>query len=160
VAPRPIVTVPDPRLRVTCTDVTDFDAHLAALAADMFDTMYAAPGQGLAAPQLGLTLRVLVTDTGWPRDKPAPLAMVNPVIRRAGAQRAITAESCLSIPGAARHIARPGDITVTWDDLTGRAREGRFLGIAAVAIQHEIDHLDGILMTDHPETPAPARQPP
>jgi peptide deformylase len=154
---RPIVTVPDPRLRMTCTDVTDFDANLAALAADMFDTMYAAPGQGLAAPQLGLTLRMMVTDTGWTRGKHAPLVMVNPVIRRAGAQRAICDEACLSIPGAARRLARPADITAVWDDLSGTAREGRFVGIAAVAIQHEIDHLDGILMTDHPESPEPAK---
>lgn len=154
---RAIATVPDPRLRIACTAVTDFDGHLADFARDPFDTMYAAPGQGLAAPQLGLALRVFVTDTGWPQDKSAPLAMVNPVIRRAAAARQICDESCLSIPGAARTLARPAEVTVSWQDLTGGAQEGRFLGIAAVAIQHEIDHLDGILMTDHPETPEPAK---
>lgn len=154
---RAIVTVPDPRLRIACTAVTDFDGHLADFARDLFDTMYAAPGQGLAAPQLGLALRVFVTDTGWPQDKSAPLAMVNPVIRRAAAARQICDESCLSIPCAARRLARPAEVTVSWQDLTGGAQEGRFLGIAAVAIQHEIDHLDGLLMTDHPETPEPAK---
>jgi peptide deformylase len=157
VAVRAIVTVPDPRLRIDCAAVADFDSHLTAFARDMFDTMYAAPGQGLAAPQLGLAIRVFVTDTGWPEGKSAPLAMVNPVIRRASVARQICDESCLSIPGAARRIARPAEVVVAWQDLNGAAQEGRFLGIAAVAIQHEMDHLNGIMMTDHPETPEPAK---
>jgi peptide deformylase len=154
---RPIITLPDPRLRVSCTPVADFDGHLAALVPDMFDTMYAASGQGLAAPQLGLTIRLIVTDTGWPHGKSAPLAMVNPVIHTASVQREICAETCLSIPGAVRRIARPSDIRVTWDTPEGAPQEGRFLGLRAVAIQHEIDHLDGILMIDHPDTPEPAK---
>ena len=154
---RPIITLPDPRLRVSCTPVADFDTHLSSLVPDMFDTMYAASGQGLAAPQLGLTLRLIVTDTGWPRGKSAQLAMVNPVILSASTLREICTETCLSIPGVVRRIARPSDIRVTWQTPQGAPQEGRFLGLRAVAIQHEIDHLDGILMIDHPETPEPAK---
>jgi peptide deformylase len=157
VAVRPIITLPDPRLRVSCTPVTDFDRHVAALVPDMLDTMYAARGQGLAAPQLGLTIRLIVTDTGWPQGKSAPMAMVNPVIHGASALREICSESCLSIPGEVRRIARPSDIRLTWQTPEGTPQEGRFLGLRAVAIQHEIDHLDGVLMIDHPETPEPAK---
>ena len=144
---RPIVTVPDPVLRAVCAPVTAFDGALAALAVDMFDTMYAAPGRGLAAPQVGLGLRLFVMDAGWKDGAPDPRVFVNPVVTP-GPDRATGPEGCLSIPDTPCTVTRATTVRVDWQDLTGAPQSGTFDGFAAICIQHEADHLDGILCTD------------
>jgi peptide deformylase len=152
---RPIVIHPDPRLRVTCAPVVDFDANLRALAADMFETMYDARGRGLAAPQVAMTCRMFVMDVDWKSGIPAPAVFVNPEVLRASDGRQVYDEACLSIPGVARRVARPAEVRLRWQDETGARREGVFLGPAAVIVQHETDHLDGILILDHDAVPLP-----
>ena len=152
---RPIVMHPDPRLRVTCAPVTDFDANLRALADDMFETMYAAPGRGLAAPQVGMTCRMFVMDPDWKEGPPAPLVIVNPEILAASQSRQVYAETCLSVAGSIRRIARPAAVRMRWQDLSGRVQEGAFIGVSAVIAQHELDHLNGVLLLDHDAVPLP-----
>lgn len=159
-AVRPLVLHPDARLRVTCAPVVDFDGNLRALAADMFDTMYAAPGRGLAAPQVGMTCRMFVMDADWKEGPPAPRVFVNPEILRASDGRQVYEETCLSVPGRSRRIARPAEVALRWRDGEGRPHEAVFVGVAAVIVQHEIDHLDGVLLLDHPAVPLPDRDKP
>lgn len=148
----PILLLPDPRLRQTCAPVTDFDASLRRLAEDMLDTMYAAPGRGLAGPQVGAMQRIFVMDVGWKDGRPSPLVCLNPVIRDS-AGTVVNAEGCLSIPDRPVRIERPALIRLEWQDLAGRNCEGFFEGFAAVCAQHERDHLDGILCIDYPNLP-------
>ncbi len=148
----PILQLPDARLRQTCAQVTQFDAALKQLAEDMLETMYAAPGRGLAGPQVGAMQRIFVMDTGWKDGHPSPLVCINPVIRDSAGE-AIKPEGCLSIPDQPVRIARPATIRLEWQDLAGRMCEGFFEGFAAVCIQHERDHLDGILCIDYPNLP-------
>lgn len=148
---RAVVLHPDARLRVTCAPVARFDSALRDLAADMLDTMYAAMGRGLAAPQVGSGCRLFVMDAGWKEGAPAPRVLVNPVIVAASARTAAQTEACLSIPGQPRRIARPATVRLRWQDQTGRDHSGDFDGIDAVIVQHEIDHLDGVLILDHPQ---------
>jgi len=152
---RSIVTHPDPRLRVTCAPVVDFDANLRALAADMLETMYDAFGRGLAAPQVAMTCRMFVMDADWKTGAPAPGVFINPEVVRASEGRQIYEEACLSIPHVNRRIARPSEVHLRWRDETGARREGSFLGPAAVIVQHETDHLNGILILDHDAVPLP-----
>ena len=157
---RAILQHPDPALRVGCAVVVDFDASLRAMAADLLDTMYGAQGRGLAAPQVGLTCRMFVTDTGWKAGQPDPRVWINPVVTWAGPGEQVYEEACLSIAGAARRLARPAQVALAWADLAGVRHEGRFGGVQAVILQHEADHLDGILMIDHPALPhAPVTRP-
>lgn len=148
----PILLLPDPRLRQTCAPVTDFDASLRRLAEDMLDTMYAAPGRGLAGPQVGAMQRIFVMDVGWKDGRPSPLVCLNPVIRDS-AGTAVNTEGCLSIPDRPVRIERPALIRLEWQDLAGRNCEGFFEGFAATCAQHERDHLDGILCIDYPNLP-------
>ncbi len=148
----PILLLPDPRLRQTCAPVTDFDASLRRLAEDMLDTMYAAPGRGLAGPQVGAMQRIFVMDVGWKDGRPSPLVCLNPVIRDSTGS-AVNAEGCLSIPDRPVRIERPALIRLEWQDLAGRNCEGFFEGFAATCAQHERDHLDGILCIDYPNQP-------
>lgn len=143
----PIVTYPDPRLTTPCAPAV-LDDTTRALAADMLETMYAAPGRGLAAPQVGVLIRLFVMDTGWKDGTPAPRVMVNPQIVRQGADVAPMAEGCLSIPGITAVVTRPTDITLRWTDLDGTVQEQDLTGIEAICAQHEQDHLDGILTLD------------
>ncbi|WP_281823401.1 peptide deformylase [Jannaschia rubra] len=143
---RPVVLHPDPVLRGVCDPVT---GDCVVLARDMLDTMYAAPGRGLAAPQVGVALRLIVMDTGWKEGLPDPRVFVNPqVVAREGRQ--VNTEGCLSIPDTPRRIARPARVTVAFDAPEGRRRE-TFDGFAAACLCHEIDHLDGVLILDLPE---------
>ncbi len=151
---RPIVQVPDPVLREVARPVTGFDADLRALAQDMLETMYDAPGRGLAAPQIGLGLRLFVMDVAWKDGTSDPRVFVNPEVVDASEELVTREEGCLSIPGRISRVARPGAVTLRWQDPEGAAREERFEGFAATCVQHEIDHLDGILCTDR-EEPAP-----
>lgn len=152
----PILRWPDPRLVQPCAPAVLND-DLRALAADMLETMYAAPGRGLAAPQVGRLLRMFVMDVAWKTGDPAPMVFVNPVLELVG-ERITGPEGCLSIPGPVTEVERNAQVRVRWTDLEGRMQEQEFDGFAAVCIQHEHDHLDGILTLDHlsPEARAKA----
>ena len=145
-------------MRARAGVVTAFDAALKTLAADMLDTMYAAPGRGLAAPQVGVALRLFVMDIGWKEGAPDPQVFVNPRITDASDVMVPYTEACLSIPAQTSRVARPDRVALVWQDLDGASHDGWFDGMAAVCVQHERDHLDGILCIDLPVVPdeAPA----
>ncbi len=145
----PILTWPDPRLSQPCLPVGRCDADLRGLAQDMLDTMYAAPGRGLAAPQVGVMLRLFVMDPTWKEGQPAPVVCVNPAILWRSADTALGPEVCLSIPGVSAGVARATAIDLGWTDLDGAPQHARLTGFAAICAQHEYDHLDGILTLDH-----------
>jgi len=138
----------DPVLRVIAAPVTVFDAGLAGLVKDMFDVMYAAPGRGLAAPQVGVSQRVFVIDTTWKDAEPSPQAFVNPQIVAQADEIAVGTEACLSIPGRAFAVTRPIWVDLAWQGLDGQPHQRRFDGVAAICICHEFDHLNGVLITD------------
>lgn len=144
----PILRHPDPVLRRICPAVTAFDDDLAALARDMLATMYAAPGRGLAAPQIGRETRLFVMDVTWKDGVPDPRVLINPEITWRSGTDAIHVEGCLSVPGIPARVARPDTVTLRWQGLDGALRSETFTGMAAVCAQHEIDHLDGILCID------------
>ncbi|MBB93055.1 MAG: peptide deformylase [Rhodobacteraceae bacterium] len=144
---RKILTWPDPTLSRVC-DPVGSDEDLSALIADMFDTMYDAPGRGLAAPQMGVLKRVFVMDVTWKAGPRTPIAMINPQILDRSAEAQTTPEGCLSIPGVLVDVTRPEAVTMAWTDETGALCEDRFTGFAAVCAQHELDHLDGIVTFD------------
>jgi peptide deformylase len=144
----PIRIYPDPVLRVRCRRVETFDDGLRKLAVNMVDTMHAAPGVGLAAPQVGVELRLAVVDVSVGEDPAAIRVLVNPeIVRREGMET--DTEGCLSLPGITDKVDRPLSITLRAQDLTGRPFELQAEDYLARAICHEVDHLDGILFTDH-----------
>jgi peptide deformylase len=145
----PILFVPAPQLRAKARPVgpADMDA-VRALAPRMLATMYKAPGIGLAAPQVGSLLRLVVIDL-QPDEVPSPLVMVNPEIVAASAEHAMREEGCLSLPNQYADVERPAEIKVRWLDLEGRRQEMSADGLLATCIQHEIDHLNGVLFVDH-----------
>lgn len=139
---------PDPILRVKCRRVETFDAALRKLAGDMIETMHAAPGVGLAAPQVGVDLRLAVVDVSVGEDPAAVTVLVNPeIVRRDGMETDV--EGCLSLPGINDKVDRPLAITLRAQGLDGQSFELAAEGYTARAICHEVDHLDGILFTDH-----------
>jgi peptide deformylase len=146
----PIVTLPDPILRQVSTPIDGVDANLRKLAADMLETMYDAPGIGLAAIQVGVAKRLLVLDIADEDEGEAkqPLVMINPKIVTLGNEMRSYEEGCLSLPEVRIEIERPATLTVTYLDLDGKAHERQASGLLATAIQHEIDHLDGKLIID------------
>ena len=147
---RPILLHPDPRLKKVCAPVARVTDEVRALARDMLETMYAAPGIGLAAPQVSAMVRLLVMDcVKDPALAPRPLVLVNPAVTWASGDASVYDEGCLSIPEHYAEVARPAAVTVTWTDLEGAAREETFEGLWATCVQHEIDHLDGRLFIDH-----------
>jgi peptide deformylase len=144
----PIRIYPDPVLRVKCPPVVTFDDALRRLAADMVETMHAAPGVGLAAPQVGVELRLCVVDVSVGQEPEKLHVLVNPeIVRREGRESDL--EGCLSLPGINDKVERPTWIEVTAQDLAGRAFRLEAEGFAARAVCHEVDHLDGVLFTDH-----------
>ena len=143
----PLVLWPDPRLSQPSAPVGVPDDALRALAADMLATMYAAPGRGLAGPQVGVLRRIFVMDAGWKQGDPAPLVVIDPEITPDGPPE-VGEEGCLSIPGAPAAVTRPGAITLRFTGLDGARHESRLTGAAARIAQHEADHLDGILILD------------
>lgn len=143
----PIRLHPDPVLRVKCPDVERFDDELRRLAADMTETMYAAPGIGLAAPQVGVERRLALVDVSVGEEPGALVTLVNPmIVEREG--EATEEEGCLSIPEIVEKVTRPFRIKVTARDLEGNPFELEADELMARAIQHEVDHLDGILFID------------
>lgn len=151
-----ILEWPDPRLATPCAPVTKVTPELRALAADMLETMYAAPGRGLAGPQVGVMLRIFVMDVTWKEGRPEPQVILNPEIEPMGEDVATRSEGCLSIPGILTEITRPARVRMRWADLEGAAHEAVLEDFAAVCVQHETDHLDGIvtLMRLRPEARA------
>jgi peptide deformylase len=143
----PILHWPDPRLATPCTPAVLSDA-VRALAADMLETMYAAPGRGLAAPQVGHLIRLFVMDVTWKEGTPAPYVCLNPEIIWHSDTTATGAEGCLSIPGLTTDITRATEIRLRWTDLDGLAQEETLSGFAAICAQHEYDHLDGLVTFD------------
>jgi len=147
----PIISAPDPRLKLKCKPVERVDDTIRRLMDDMLETMYAAPGIGLAAPQVGVTSRVIVVDVGEPenRDTPAPLRMANPEIVEVGDKLEAYDEGCLSLPYQFAPVERPGHVRIRYLDQDNEIRELEADGLLATCIQHEMDHLEGILFVDH-----------
>ena len=142
----PILHYPDPRLHQSATPVTEFTAQLKQLAEDMTETMYAAPGVGLAAPQVNVHQRLIVVDVS--EDKNGLMVLVNPqIIAREGEQE--YEEGCLSVPGVYSKITRAARVKVKAQDLEGAPFEVEADGLLAVCLQHEIDHLDGKVFVDY-----------
>jgi peptide deformylase len=146
---RPILTLPDPRLRAVADPVAEVDDEIKTLAKDMLDTMYDAPGVGLAATQLGVMKRVVVMDLAKEGDAPEPIVMVNPEILKFSEDTAVSEEGCLSIPELYYEVERPAGVTVRYTDLEGKAVTTDATERLAVCMQHEIDHLDGVLYIDY-----------
>lgn len=144
----PILYVPDARLRAKAKPVQPGDAGIAALAEKMLATMYKAPGIGLAAPQVGELLRLVVIDVR-PEDKPDPIVLVNPEIVAASQELASREEGCLSLPNQFADVTRPARVKVRWTDLAGARKEVEADGLLSACLQHEIDHLNGVLFVDH-----------
>lgn len=144
----PLRFVPDPVLRTKCPPVESFDADLRTLVADMVETVHDAPGVGLAAPQVGIELRVAVVDVSVGEDPEALHVLVNPRILESSEATETDTEGCLSIPGISEKVVRPASVRVAAHDVEGREFELEARGFEARAIFHEIDHLDGILFVD------------
>ena len=142
----PILEFPDPRLRKKAAPVVRVDEELNRLIDDMFETMYAAPGIGLAATQVDVHQRLLVADVSTEKD--APYVFINPeILEKDGV--AVTEEGCLSVPGFYEEVERANHIKVRFLDRKGVVNEGEFEGLMAVCVQHEIDHLNGRLFVDY-----------
>jgi len=147
---RPIIIHPDPRLKKVCDPVRDLTDELRMLADDMLETMYDAPGIGLAAPQVGVPSRLIVLDCVKEEDvPPRPLVMFNPEILAASDEHNTYEEGCLSIPEEYAEVTRPKEVDVRWIDRDGTERRETFDGLWATCVQHEIDHLNGKLFIDY-----------
>jgi peptide deformylase len=145
----PIRIVPDPVLRKVARAVTPADAdEVAALIPAMFATMYAAPGIGLAAPQIGKLLRLVVIDLA-PDKVPAPITLINPEIIAASTEKVPHEEGCLSLPDQYAEVLRPSWVTVRYQDAHGAKQEITGDGLLSACLQHEIDHLNGVLFVDY-----------
>jgi len=144
-----IIVAPDPRLKVKCKPVARVDAKVARLMDNMLETMYGAPGIGLAAPQVGVAQRVIALDIAKQGETPDPLRMANPVLTWVSDEDVIFNEGCLSLPEHYADVVRPRAIKVRYLDHENDIREREAEGLLATCIQHEMDHLDGILFVDH-----------
>jgi peptide deformylase len=147
---RTILLHPDPRLKAVCDPVDAFDKDLRALADDMLETMYDAPGIGLAAPQVGVMNRMLVMDCV--KDDLAaaePMVLINPRVIDASTDLNVYDEGCLSIPDQYAEVERPARVKVEWSNLDGKTVQKEFDGLWATCVQHEIDHLNGKLFIDY-----------
>lgn len=147
---RDILIHPDPRLKKRCAPVSEVSADIRKLADDMLETMYDAPGIGLAAPQIGEMRRMLVMDCVRDNEAaPQPMILINPEITWSSEELGTYEEGCLSIPDQFAEIERPAEVRVAWTDADGKAQEEQFDGLWATCVQHEIDHLDGKLFIDY-----------
>ncbi|WP_353473715.1 peptide deformylase [Salipiger sp. H15] len=151
----PILRWPDPRLSQRCDEVGSVE-DVAELVSDLFETMYDAPGRGLAAPQVGAMVRVFVMDAGWKNGEMTPRACINPAITWGSDERVTGGEGCLSIPGVTALVERHARIRLAYTDLTGEAQEVELSGSEAIVAQHEYDHLDGLVHFDRLEAEARA----
>ena len=146
---RPIITLPDPKLRLVSRKIERIDDSLRGLIDDMIETMHEAPGVGLAAIQVGEAIRVLVVDVAKKDEPPQPQVFVNPEIVWSSEERATYEEGCLSIPEYYAEVERPASVRARAVDRDGKLREILAEGLLATVLQHEIDHLDGVLFIDH-----------
>jgi peptide deformylase len=145
----PIITAPDPRLKIKAKPVARVDAEVRRLMDDMVETMYHAIGIGLAAPQVGVAQRVLVIDVAREGEKPQPMCIANPEIVWRSAEMTTANEGCLSLPEHYAEVDRPAAIRLRYLDHENEIREIEATGLLATCLQHEIDHLDGVLFVDH-----------
>ena len=146
---KPLVILPDPVLRLVSKPVERVDAPLLKLADDMFETMYDAPGIGLAAIQIGEPLRMLVMDVSKEDEAKAPQVFINPEVVEQSDDRSVYEEGCLSIPDYYAEVERPAAVRVKYLDQFGKQQEVMADGLLATCLQHEIDHLNGVLFIDH-----------
>ena len=146
---RSIIIAPDPRLKIKCAPVERVDDRLRTLMDDLLATMYAEPGIGLSAPQVGAHERVIVVDVAQSDEPPRPLMLANPEIAWVSDQLVTYEEGCLSLPEHYADVTRPIAVRVRYLDYDGEAREIEATELLATCIQHEIDHLDGVLFVDH-----------
>jgi len=147
---RAILIHPDPRLKKVCDPVTEITEDIRRLAADMLETMYDAPGVGLAAPQVGVTRQMIVMDcVKVATELPRPMVLINPVVVWASEDLTTYEEGCLSIPEQFADVQRPERVRVRWLGLDGAEAEDEFSGLWATCVQHEIDHLRGKLFIDY-----------
>jgi len=145
----PIITAPDPRLKIKARPVAAVDDKVRRLMDDMLDTMYTAIGVGLAAPQVGVSSRVIVLDVAREGEKPQPIKLANPEILWRSPELTTGNEGCLSLPEHYADVTRPARIRLRYLDYQNEIREIEVSGLLAMCLQHEIDHLDGILFVDH-----------
>jgi peptide deformylase len=145
----PIITAPDPRLKVKARPVAAVDDKVRRLMDDMLETMYSAIGIGLAAPQVGVPSRVLVVDVAREGEKPQPLKLANPEILWRSEETMASNEGCLSLPEHYADVTRPAKVRLRYLDHQNEIRELEAKGLLATCLQHEIDHLEGVLFVDH-----------
>jgi peptide deformylase len=146
---RDIIILPDKRLRSVSKPVAKIDDEVRTLVADMFETMYEAPGIGLAAIQVGVPLRVVTMDLSKREEHAEPKVFINPEIVSSSEDKSVYEEGCLSIPDIHEDVERPARVKVKYLDLDGKPQEADAEGLFATCIQHEIDHLNGVLFIDH-----------
>jgi len=146
---RPIIQLPDKRLRLVSEPVGRIDAEVKKLVADMFETMYAAPGVGLAAIQVGVPKRVVTIDATRGEEEKRPIALINPEILWLSDEKNVHEEGCLSIPEFTDEVERPAKLKARFLDLEGRTIEVEAEELFARVLQHEVDHINGILFIDH-----------
>jgi peptide deformylase len=146
---REIIILPDKRLRLVSEPAQAIDPELRRLVDDMFETMYEAPGIGLAAIQIGVAKRVIVMDLAKKDDPKEPRVFVNPQVLWRSDEKSLYEEGCLSIPEFYEEVERPAKVRVKFLDVTGAEQELEASGLMATCLQHEIDHLDGVLFIDH-----------
>ena len=145
----PIITAPDPRLKIKARPVPAVDTEVRQLMDDILETMYQAIGIGLAAPQVRRSSRVIVLDVAREGEKPQPVKLANPEILWRSSELATFSEGCLSLPGHYADVTRPAEIRLRYLDQENEIREMHATGLLATCLQHEIEHLDGILFVDH-----------
>ncbi len=148
-APRDIIVLPDKKLRLVSAPVAKVDSSIQKLIEDMFEAMYEAPGIGLAAIQIGEPKRVVTLDLAKKDEPKAPQVFINPEIVWASEEKSIHEEGCLSIPEYYEEVERPAEVKVKYLDRDGKPREVHATGILATCLQHEVDHLNGVLFIDH-----------
>lgn len=147
---RPILLIPDQRLRKMTAPVTEITTEIRTLVDDMFETMYDAPGIGLAAPQIGVMQRIVTVDCARSEeDEPEPIALINPEILWSSEETRVYEEGCLSIPDFYEEVERPDNIKMRYMDVDGNVIERAADGLLATCVQHEIDHLNGKLFIDY-----------
>jgi peptide deformylase len=148
-AVRDIIILPDKRLRLVSEPVKQVDVGIRKLVDDLFETMYKAPGIGLAAIQIGVAKRVITMDLSKKEDNHEPQVFINPEITWTSDATEKYEEGCLSIPDYYEEVERPAEVKVKYLDLDGKSREIKAKGLLATCLQHEIDHIDGVLFIDH-----------
>ncbi|WP_262028368.1 peptide deformylase [Microvirga sp. Mcv34] len=146
---RPLVIIPDSKLRLVSEPITDISSEIRQLADDMLETMYDAPGVGLAAIQIGVPVRMVTMDVSKSDDERQPMVLINPEITWASEEKRVYEEGCLSIPEYYEEVERPDRVRFRFMNLQGETIEQDADGLLATCVQHEIDHLNGVLFIDY-----------